>query len=645
MKKFVFLFFSLLFATIMRSQSLDFNEKYLESEGIYVFDESIRIQKDEVFTKYKKEFGLGEFDEMKELSTESKEGIFHTRYMQYHKGYPVEGTMMNVIGKEGVVDRITGQIIKNLKIDLHLISEEEALRSALNAVKAEKYKWEEEIINEEGVNISAKYFPKGILIISRLSAKDIPTESEYYKLCYKFNIEASEPGINEAVFINAANGELFSTRYNSAHSYPTTGQVWTVFNGLRPININSCWGCPNYWLKDNPRNITTTTEKGWNIKSQSSNFFDSDHKTPASAHWAISQAWDYYLNKHGRWTSNSNGMPVCLYYGAIVKGSFNPGAYKFDKPFEDIIDLREDDGILASASTIDLLAHEYTHAMIHRSCNLSLNDFESRALDEGICDIFGEMVERYVNGSSNYITFAELGGTIPRNFSNPNSDTPPSPSKYLQSGVWSSTNSPHSNGGVIRKWFHLLALGGTHNGITVSGIGEDAAASLLYTSFNWWFWSTINYPNAANAVINAAKYHHGLCSPICQSAISAFKAVGLNYSGPLCSGGGGSGKSIALDNQKPLLFKDLNKKNVTIENIQEIIVYPNPASDKLLLMLPNTMLNSEIEMINLEGKTIYKSNFQNNRYELDVTTFEAGFYFVFIKNDNGRFVKKVNIVH
>lgn len=645
MKKFVFLFFSLLFATIMRSQSLDFNEKYLESEGIYVFDESIRIQKDEVFTKYKNEFGLGEFDEMKELSIESKEGIFHTRYMQYHKGYPVEGTMMNVIGKEGVVDRITGQIIKNLKIDLHLISEAEALRNALNAVKAEKYRWEEDIINEEGVNISAKYFPKGTLIISRLSAKDIPTESEYYKLCYKFNIQASEPRINEAVYINAANGELFSTHSNSAHSYPTTGQVWTVFNGLRPININSCWGCPNYWLKDNPRNINTEDAGGGKIKSGSSNFFSSDHKTPASAHWAISQAWDYYLNKHGRWTSNSNGMPVRLIFGRIEAGVLNPAEY-VGLTSEDEIQLRADGGGLASASALDMMAHEYTHAMIFRSCSLSLNvaDFESGALNEGICDIFGEMVEKYVNGSANYIAGSDLGSRT-RSLSNPNVDSPISPSIYLQPGIWSSSNSIHANGGVIRKWFHLLAFGGTHNGITVTGIGEDAAASLLYTSFNWWFWSTINYPNAANAIINAAKYHHGLCSPIYQSAIKAFKAVGLNYAGPLCSGGGGSGKSIALNNQKPLLFKDLNKKNVTIDKMQEIIVYPNPASDKLLLMLPNTMLNSEIEMINLEGKTVYKSNFQNNKYELDVTTFEAGFYFIIIKNDNGRFVKKVNIVH
>ena len=117
-----------------------FDEKYL-SDGTYIFDDILRIEKEEIFTKYKGEFGLSDDDKMIEENTETLEdGKFHTKFVQLHHGYHVEGSMMNVLGDKNIVQRANGFILKGIKFDKgNIIAEDFALKVALSYVNAKKY--------------------------------------------------------------------------------------------------------------------------------------------------------------------------------------------------------------------------------------------------------------------------------------------------------------------------------------------------------------------------------------------------------------------------------------------------------------------------------------------------------------------------
>ena len=139
-KLLIMLYITTGFAFSINAQKSIFDEKYL-SEGTYIFDDILRIEKEEIFTKYKEEFGLSKADEMKEEHTEILEtGLFHTKYVQIHNGYPVEGALMNVMGDKGIVLRANGFVLKDLKVEsADLITEEKALYFALSFIKADRY--------------------------------------------------------------------------------------------------------------------------------------------------------------------------------------------------------------------------------------------------------------------------------------------------------------------------------------------------------------------------------------------------------------------------------------------------------------------------------------------------------------------------
>lgn len=124
-------------------------------------------------------------------------------------------------------------------------------------------------------------------------------------------------------------------------------------------------------------------------------------RTSASAHWAAQKAWDYYFYKHGRWGSDYQGkkLHINTHY---QYGGYN-AFYNRESTIKDEIYLSVD-GIHPDApnygdfgysiASIDVIGHEYTHAMIRASSELGADSthFESRALNEGFADIFGLVI-------------------------------------------------------------------------------------------------------------------------------------------------------------------------------------------------------------------------------------------------------------
>lgn len=624
-KNIFFILNTLFFIATSQAQKTEFNEKYL-ADGVYSFDESIRINKREVFTTFKNEFGLGKLDEMNEESTYfyPEEGIFQVKYTQKFKGYPVEGAMMNILGHDDVVERINGFVVTNLKIDdENLINQDVALKNALNFVNAEKYAWQETELDEDGNNFAGKYYPKGELVISKIRETETPFTSEYYKLCYRFNIRVSIPYQNLAVYIDANNGTVFTTTSESSGSYPTSGTVNTWYNGTRvdELSTSGCFFCSNYFLEDQGRNITTKTWDDYKIKDYDGFWGDEGDRTPAGAHWAVGKAWDYFATKHNKTGTDGNKKEIRIIKDKLTIIGGGIASYSFNTGFNrDEIALRTDDPSLPksagfSVAALDVMAHEYTHGMIFRSSNLQGGGFEAKSLGEGFCDIFGELVENQFHGPSNFIAGFNLGTCKGRNFYDPHSDcgqtgtnsAMQSPGRYLETGIWSTTNE-HADAGILRKWFHLLAFGGTHNGVSVSGVGLDIAGKIAFLSFNSWLNTSVNYPTAATLITNGTKFQYGNCSPEHIATYKAFKAVGLNPPAPnnctiCCLPAKIANQNTSINASGNLeMLNAGNKAKSKAKNVEtrlDVMIYPDPTNSLATLILPVQVENTKIEILDL----------------------------------------------
>lgn len=72
----------------------------------------------------------------------------------------------------------------------------------------------------------------------------------------------------------------------------------------------------------------------------------------------------------------------------------------------------------------------------------------------------------------------------------------------------------------------------------------------------------------------------------------------------------------------------------------QISLYPNPVSDYLNVNLPQAMKGAEICVFNLIGQQMIVETNQNNQQTLDVSSFDAGTYFIMAKLNGKSFTQK-----
>ena len=81
---------------------------------------------------------------------------------------------------------------------------------------------------------------------------------------------------------------------------------------------------------------------------------------------------------------------------------------------------------------------------------------------------------------------------------------------------------------------------------------------------------------------------------------------------------------------------------VTNNNEQtEIKVYPNPAKNRINVLLPSEIKNYKINLTNIVGQTVL----QTQPNVIDVSNIPNGIYFVTIETEKNIFIKKVIINH
>jgi Zn-dependent metalloprotease len=178
-------------------------------------------------------------------------------------------------------------------------------------------------------------------------------------------------------------------------------------------------------------------------------------------------------------------------------------------------------------STLDVMAHEFTHGVSHSSANFA-RSFQPGALNESYSDVFGALVD-----SANWTIAEGVPGGAFRDLSNPPSKStmltfdcgplppltgcivpPPRTVSHpdrMSALIVNATDDRsgdfgaiHVNTGIPNKAAFLIAQGGTHNGVTVTGIGRRKLGQLYYQVLTTLLTSNANFPVAALITISAA---------------------------------------------------------------------------------------------------------------------------------------------
>jgi Zn-dependent metalloprotease len=314
-------------------------------------------------------------------------------------------------------------------------------------------------------------------------------------------------------FVNDSNFAILDS-WNTIHSGNAIGI--SLYDGQ--VGFNSSQVGATYYMEDltASRRTTVLDCQGGNCStnyrvSDSDNYWNASSQANAvSVHWAASKALDYMSYVLGRWNIDDSNLttlastlvdstdgsttlfPHYVNYGAPAT-NYTPSGSAYYTP----------SGIFYSTAvtSIDMVGHEMFHGVLLTGSNASLNYpvGQPGALQEAYCDIFGNMVERYILGESNstwrfgedFYTPTISGDAVrcldyPHNSANISGvTTSGNPDYYTQLYGGTVDNSGiHVNIGIPEKAFYLLAKGGQHElgGPILSGIGTDAAAMIWYTA-------------------------------------------------------------------------------------------------------------------------------------------------------------------
>ncbi len=507
------------------------------------FEKALPYSKANVQKLFRNQLKLSANDKLektKEWTDNNNEIVIN--YQQFYKNIKVEYGQYKIHNKNGKIKIINGNYvhINNLSVTPS-ITEDEALKVALRTINAKKYFWELKDIdlwqkkeNEDNVTL----YPKGKLVIwSNIENKDAC-------LAYKFDIYSIEPLSRNYVFIDAHTGKFIEKEpimYNSG----VTGTLSTRYSGTLSTTTDS-YGS-QYRLHDPTRGngvFTYDMNKGTNF-SNAVDFFDNDNNWTSGewhnlqkddaaldAHWALQKTYDYFLNEHNRNSYDNNNAAIRCY--VHYKINWENAAWDGSRIL--IGDGSSDFDALAS---IDVLAHEFGHAVCTSTCNLRYGYYESAALNEGLSDIWGACIENYATSNKQTWRMGEditikAGYNCLRDLQNPKSTTAVEgqhPDTYHGS-YWDYGNEPHNNSTVLSHWFYLLAHGGSGtndigNSFNIQGIGIEKASRIVYRMETLYLSSNSTYSDAKTYAIQAAEDIFGVNTIETYTTTNAWYAVGI----------------------------------------------------------------------------------------------------------------------
>jgi uncharacterized repeat protein (TIGR01451 family) len=506
-------------------------DSWITAQGSY----GIRFTPDETFIKSK---NLAFFDKYKQLlKLESPEtelvqtnlhqddlGQYHTRFSQEYKGVPIwKSGLVTHSNLYGNLVSLSGKYIpspSNLSTS-PTISANNAVNTAIASL----------LPNTQGGSINHE---------SRLV---IYADKNNFSPLLAWEVELDVSISKQLmVLVNAQTGEIILS-FNNIHTENVKGSGKGVLGQTRNLNVWQKGG--QYFLHDSSKGMYDPSKhdaydpdetKGiisvidarnepadlendpfpslFRISSNSKNSGWIDEGV--SAAFNLSEAYDYYKEKHNRLSLDGEGGVIT----AIVRLGRN-----YDQAFwngrDKIMVFGDADKY---TSSLDVIAHELTHGVTSTSSKL-IYQGQTGAINESLSDIFGEAVERRTFGSNDWAMGTELRKVL-RSMSNPRSINSalgrPYPSKMseyenLPDDV--DNGGVHINSSIINYAFYQLAEGLSNS------IGFDNAAKVFYRANTTHLLPRSEFSDLRRACIQSADDIFGKNSAQSKATVSAFNVV------------------------------------------------------------------------------------------------------------------------
>ncbi len=453
-------------------------------------------------------FGLKKPEQELQLLTVNSDNLDmkHVRYNQSKNGIPIYGAQTIVhLSKESDVSSINGNIVPDDGlVTTPLITKEMAIAIAKN-------RW-----SQEGLPMSPTVMAAGLEIFNKGIIENAPGQTSH--LAWKILLYRQHRQAKEIYFIDA---------YDGGWLYQIGGIQSAVSRRIYDCALdgNNCYldysYLGHYYGRSEGQSV-----RGANPLVGGTDV-DDLYGYAGSAH-------NYYSTKFGINGANNQG--------GIGDGSHNPvtrtDGYTYIDYVGDVCPNAYFDGysinFCKDFEVLDVVGHEYNHAVDTFAIPPAglTYAYEPGALNEGFADIFGEALQNYAEGSSDWLLGEDLPGGELRNLSDPASLSYPdrfySPYYYCGS---SDNGGVHQNATVLGHAAYLIAVGGTFNGCTVSGIGRTKEEAIFYRALTTYTTASSDFNDEYTAIINACNDLYGSGSSDCTQVTKALQSVEMDQPG------------------------------------------------------------------------------------------------------------------
>ncbi|WP_242225036.1 immunoglobulin-like domain-containing protein [Bacillus cereus group sp. BfR-BA-01380] len=476
----------------------------------------------------------------------SYDGTTLMRMQQTYEGKEVYGHQLTAhVDKKGVVKSVSGDSAQNLK--------QEDLKKPINLSQEEAKQY-----------IYTKY-GNDIKFISEPEVKEVIFVDEnngQASNAYQVTFAAATPKyVSGTYLVNANNGEMLKNMVQESNLKASKKLVDTLKKSRKSnltslnSNLTSATGTGKDDLgisrtfgiskQSNGEYVLADYTRGQGIETYDVNY--RDYNTEAnyypgtlatsasttfndpkavSAHFLATKVYDFYKDKYKRNSFDNKGQKVVSVVHAWNSSDTNDPK-DWQNAFSSGSMLVYGDPIVKA---FDAAGHEFTHSVTSSESNLEYSG-EAGAINEALSDIMGTAIEKYINNGKFNWTIAEQTGSIFRDMANPpsvlSSSRIPYPDDYSKFNDFNGRDNGgvHFNSSIINKAAYLIAKGGTHNGVTVEGIGEDKMFDIFYYANTDELNMTSNFSELRSACFRVATNKYGANSTEAQAVEKAFDAV------------------------------------------------------------------------------------------------------------------------
>jgi Zn-dependent metalloprotease len=465
---------------------------------------------------------LGDVDEAKTLDdgrvlTDDVGGIHVVFYQKYGEARVLGRTISVHYDKDGTINLIKSNLVE--KIDLPLKPEIKPEQAAEIAVKDAG----------KGAEAFREKTPE-LLVVGADTAK-IEGKGPKNYLCWQIGVvyPGGETGPDWIYFVDALTGKVL---FRTSAEPTATGLGLYSNRGVRVDDLHSSsgggthnlldtvttstWGHDEYvgqpeiHTYDNAgsgdrslRNFSQDGDNNWDNELTPPANPDDDQRQEVDIHRFLSHVVNYYYQYHYRGIDYGGHLNVV---GHAHTGSLCNDA-AFNLHYEQFYFNSGDWVTRKFISTLDIVGHEFTHAVLFESGILQDYRGETAAVNEAICDLFGTFIalqhredctqpwrigqESYFTGRGRDLTNPSCDSSGVRHYipldaiNSANAGYYPDHYRDLYTGphdLAHDLGGVHINSTILSHAVFLMAQGGTNrsSGVRVTGIGIEPVRLLLW---------------------------------------------------------------------------------------------------------------------------------------------------------------------